>query len=319
MNELSVQVTQELGKIDFNYEEIKANLAEKMSLYKDAVFTEDSKQIAKGEVAALRKIRAAIDDKRKSVKSECLKPYQDFEAKAKELMGLIESPIQLIDSQIKDLEAKEKEKKRIAICVYYEDVIGDMRAYLPIEKIFNAKWLNAGTSMKSIKAEITQIVSDAKESIESIKAMDSEAVPGAIDIYSQTLSISKAIGYINDYERQRAEILARELKKQKAEEERRAREQEQRIRDEERKRIAEEERIRQEERERVEKAVYQKLAEPAPIIEEPFEQEDINTDLSFVQPSTIKATYTVVATPEELEEIETIFNSIGIYFSREDA
>lgn len=63
MNELQVIVNQNVGKIEFNYEEIKAELQARMDLYKDAVFTEDSKDIAKKEVAALRKMKQAIDQK----------------------------------------------------------------------------------------------------------------------------------------------------------------------------------------------------------------------------------------------------------------
>lgn len=324
MNELNVRVTQEVGTIEFNYEEIKSNLTETMALYKDAVFEDDSMKIAKAEMATLRKIKAAIDEKRKTVKKECLKPYEDFEKKANELMGLVDKPILLIDTQVKNYVEKEKQKKKAEIQNIYNELIGDMAEYLPLEKIYNPKWENATTKPKAIREEIEQAVSNTKAAIDSLKTMGSEAVPEAINIYKQTLNLASAIDYINKYERQRAEILARELEKQKAEEERKAREREWRIREEERKRVAEEDRIRQEEREKIEKANVQKIAEPdpIPIIEEPFEQEepeDINIDLPFVQPSTIRAIYTVVATPGELEEVETIFNSVGIYFSREDA
>lgn len=93
MNELQVIVNQEIGHINFNYEEIREELRKRMDLYKDAVFTEDSKNIAKGEVAALRKMKAAIDQKRKDVKNQFMVPYNDFEREAKELMALIDEPI----------------------------------------------------------------------------------------------------------------------------------------------------------------------------------------------------------------------------------
>ena len=50
MAELTVQVKQKVGNIQFNYEEIKETLAAQMDLYKDAQFSEDTKKDAKKEV-----------------------------------------------------------------------------------------------------------------------------------------------------------------------------------------------------------------------------------------------------------------------------
>ena len=50
-----------------------------------------------------------------------------------------------------------------------------------------------------------------------------------------------------------------------------------------------------------------------------FFAKDPDDDLPFEQPSTITAFYKVIATPEELEQVEMAFNSIGIFFERRDA
>ena len=74
----------------------------------------------------------------------------------------------------------------------------------------------------------------------------------------------------------------------------------------EREAICREEHIRKEEQEKAEEFI------PVPV-------PDINDDnLPFEQPTTITAYYRIVATPEELEAVETAFNSIGIYFERRD-
>lgn len=325
MNELIVEVKQELGTIQFNYEEIKTNLTETMDLYKDAHFEDESMKVAKAEVSTLRKIKGAIDEKRKTVKKECLKPYEEFEAKANELMSLIEEPIQLIDGQVKDYVKRQKQKKKEDIQGLYDELIGDMKEYLTLDKIYDTKWENATTKLTAVKEELEKIISDTRVAIDSLTAMNSEAAPEAMKIYTQSLNLASAIDHINKYEQQRAEIIARELERRKAEEERKAREQEQRIRDEERQRVAEEERIRQEERERIEKANTASVAFSEPEMEitpeEPFVQENVQEDIDdsipFVQPSTVRVTYTVVATPEELEEVEMALNSIGIYFKKE--
>ena len=48
-----------------------------------AIFTEDSKDIAKVEIASLRKLKKDIEDARKSAKKEWNKPFDLFEANMK--------------------------------------------------------------------------------------------------------------------------------------------------------------------------------------------------------------------------------------------
>lgn len=147
-NEISVVVKQETGAINFNYEEIKENLTESMKVYKGMTFEEDSKVFAKKEVAMLRKMKKAIDEKRIAVKKECLKPYEDFETKAKELITLIDEPIKIINNQVSAYEEKRIQEKKAKIQVIYSDSIGDMEEYIPLQKIYDTKWENSSTSIK---------------------------------------------------------------------------------------------------------------------------------------------------------------------------
>ena len=87
--------------IDFNFEELKGQLAESLALYTGLVVTEDGIKGAKEDRAKLNKLREALENKRKEVKRECMAPYTDFEAKVKELVGLIDQPIAAIDAQLK--------------------------------------------------------------------------------------------------------------------------------------------------------------------------------------------------------------------------
>ncbi|MCI5996128.1 MAG: DUF1351 domain-containing protein [Blautia sp.] len=342
MAELQVMVSQEVGQIHFNYEEIKASLETQMSAYEGAVFTEESKNVAKAEVAALRKMKQAINTKCKEVKAQCMVPYQDFEKKAKELMELIDKPIALIDGQVKAFEEKRREEKKENIKkVYLEVVMDDIREYMPMEKIYDCKWENASRSMKSIREEICSIANSTRMAVQTISSMTSESVPRALEIYKQTMDLAKAIAHVNNYEAQRAEILRKEEERRRQEEERKRQEELERARAEERRRVAEEERIREEARRQAEtelrtkKEREEQRASDDPEDTEknisfdtkqsqeedtPFETggDPVSTedDLPFLQPSTIRVTYTVIATPEELEQVEMLFNSIGICFER---
>ena len=68
MNEISVIVEQTQGLVTANFEEVKRQLYVQMDEYRGLVYTDESVKTAKDDVATLRKVRKAIEDKRKEVK-----------------------------------------------------------------------------------------------------------------------------------------------------------------------------------------------------------------------------------------------------------
>ena len=312
MNELQLIVNQKPGIIESNFEEIRKALADEMALRKKEVFTEDQKPLARSEVASLRKLKTVIDDKRKEVNKQCMAPYEEFDAKASELKSLIDEPIDLINKQIEEMEEKRKIERREKIQSLYDSLIGDMAEYIPLNKIYNVKWENVSVTVTTIKKELTEIINSTRIAVTTLNSMTSDAVPEAIKRYKSNLDLAGAISYINQYEAQKAEIMRREEEKRRQEEEQRRQQEEERIRRQERERIAEEERIQREEREKAEKEVVQEVSQG-------FFAKEADDDLPFEQPSTVTAFYKVIATPEELEQVEMAFNSIGIFFERRDA
>lgn len=321
MGEITLQVKQNPGVINVNFDDLEKALDAKLAEYKGAVFTLETKDIAKKELASLRKQKTELDDSRKSIKKEWMKPYDDFEKRAKQLLAKFDEPINLIDKQVKDFDEKRKEEKRKDIQATYAELIGDMAEYLPLNRIYDAKWENASTSMKSIKESISALVESTAAAVRVISAMESDVADKALKLYKDTLDMSKAITYINDYERQKAEIMRKEEARRKGEEERKKQEEIERAKAAEREAIEREERIRREEREKAEAAAREKIAaetKAAAPAQAPFTEPD-GEELPFEQPTTVTAFYRVVATPAELENVEIAFNSIGIYFERKDA
>lgn len=166
MNELTLNVKQNPGVIELNFDEIEKALDAKLAEYKGAVFTEESKSIAKSEVANLRKLKKDFEDARKGVKKEWMKPYEDFEAKMKNLTEKIDEPICLIDSQLKDFERKRREERREKIKEIYQEIIGDMEEYCDLGRIYDTKWENATTTMRSIRESIATAVESARIAVQ---------------------------------------------------------------------------------------------------------------------------------------------------------
>lgn len=333
MGELQVNVKNELGKIEFNFEELKDRLTQMMDLYKDAYFTENSYKDAKNERAGLNNIKKALSDRRIQVKKEYMKPYDDFESKVKELTALIDKPIELIDSQVKAFEEKKKAEKREKIQALYGELIGELEEYLPLSKIFNSKWENISTSMKSVQEEMETVISSTGMAVSTIKGMNSEVTDKALEQFKADLSLANAISYINKHEQLKAEILAREEQKRKEEEERKRLEEIERVKAEERRRVAEEEkaererlaeieRVREEERLATEKRLMGvKEPEPAEVVNAELVADDLEAPFNieeFIEIDNTKAVFTVTGTYEELGQIEMYMNSIGVEFNRRD-
>lgn len=313
MNELTLNVKQNPGVIELNFDEIEKALDAKLAEYKGAVFTEESKNIAKAEVANLRNLKKDFEDARKGVKKEWMKPYEDFEAKMKRLTEKIDEPICLIDSQLKDFERKRREERREKIKETYQEIIGDMEEYCDLGRIYDTKWENATTTMKSIRESITTAVESARTAVSTISGMQSDAVGKALEIYKDSQDVAKAIAYINNYEQQKAEIMRREEERRRQEEERRRKAEEERIRESERAAVEREKKIREQAVKEAEAAQQEKAAAS-------FEAEKTGGDeiMPFVQPDTRTVMYRIVATEEDLQAIDMALDSIGVYYERRD-
>ncbi len=147
-------------------------------------------------------------------------PWDAFESRVKGLIALYDRPINLIDGQVKDFEAKRiAEKKQLIEQIYLETAI-DLKEYIPLEKIYNPKWENATTRGKAIREEMQSLAASTRQALEAIRGMHSEAEEAALRIYKGNLSLADAIAHINGYERQKQEILDRENKDKRIEEER---------------------------------------------------------------------------------------------------
>lgn len=240
MSEITAVITQETGKISCNFEQVEKAIKDTLAEYKGAVFTEDSKTYAKKHVASLRKQKKDFQDNLRSEKKRYMEPWEKFETQAKELISLYDEPIDLINGQVQAFEEKRvAEKKKLIHKIYKELVPASVGDYIPLERIYNPKWENATFKEKDIRSDITGMAERVQKDIATVTGMGSEAEEKALGVYRANLDITEAIACINEYERQKQEILARE-------QERARREEEERIRREEQEKLLAEQRAREE-------------------------------------------------------------------------
>ena len=176
--------------IDFNFEEIKQELSNKVSEYTNLVYTDDQVKDAKKDVAELRKFQKALSEQRISIKKEYLKPFEEFEGKVKELESIVGEPIQLIDKQIKEYAEAAKQEKYNQIVVIYEKT--NHPDWLTLGMIFDEKWLNTSINFKSITTTIESIVARVNTDLVTLRSLPEFGFE-ATEEYKSSLDINKAI------------------------------------------------------------------------------------------------------------------------------
>ena len=253
MENIQAVISQQAGKITCNFEQVEAALNERMHEFDGAIFTEESKSIAKKIVAGLRAEQKGFADNLKEEKKKYMAPWDSFEARAKLLIAKYDEPVNYINGQVKEMEEKRVAEKRKQISqIYLESIDGtNIDNYITLERIYNPKWENATYKEKDIRKDIVSAAVAVSQAVTTIQMMNSEAQDKAIEVYKKNLDLAEAIAYINRYEQQKRDIIAREEEKRRAEEEAR-------IRREEREKLEAEQRARaavEEERRKAEEAL----------------------------------------------------------------
>lgn len=182
----------ETPAIEFNYEELKSDVAEIMKGYENLVYTNESIGEAKADRARLRKVIDVIDSRRKEIKNEIMRPYTEFEARLNEIKALINKPIALIDNQVKEYEELQRQYKRENIEEYWEEQC-DIPDGLTLDKIFNPKWLNVTYSPKQIEEDISNAINRFNADMGVLERVASDFSFEGKEKYLQTLDLGQAL------------------------------------------------------------------------------------------------------------------------------
>lgn len=261
------------------------------------VFTAESQPEAKRTVASLRKLKKAMNDRRIEIKKTFMAPYTNFEAQVKELDKLIDEPIDFISGQIEEFERRRVEAKKAMICEIYTGIMaehGTVMEYLPLDRIYDSRWENSTTTQKAITEAITAHVEHVEKDLDTIRAMESEFEDKGLAKYRATLELSDAITAMNQYQKQKEEILRRQA------------EGEQRKAEEEARRAAEEE-------QRKAALVHEEPVVPEVVPDVALEEEK-EVRSAPAPAGTVR--YEVIADPFQIAQLESAMREYGIEFRR---
>lgn len=201
--ELKIYNPQEGGflqSIEWNFEELKAEIEEIVREYETAVYTDDAIKQMKTDRAKLNKFVNAISGERTRIRKLLLKPDERFGQEVKELTGIVQRAIDNIDGQVKDYERRQREEKTAKVRDFYDANIHDIEAYLPFERVMKPEYANASTTMKSIKEEILALIQRVDEGLAILNEVDSPYAGDMKKVFLETYDIGAAMAKRNQLE-----------------------------------------------------------------------------------------------------------------------
>lgn len=215
-----LQITKfELGTIETNLTELETVVDEALEKYRNLVFTEDQIGEAKKTRSDLNRLKDAVNDWRIAKEKEFNEPFAAVKQKANKIVSSIKEVNGEIDKQIKTFEEAQREEKRAAITEWWAK---NGKRTVPIEKVWDDRYLNKTCSEKQWQADLTTKRERITAELAQITQMgEPEKVDFLITNYMQTLDVSAALEAWNRNEeakrlaeeekaRMEAERLARE-------------------------------------------------------------------------------------------------------------
>lgn len=132
--------------------------------------TEENKQEVKKNVQMLRAMKTEFENKRKEIKKEINKPYEEFEDYYnKKIKGLLDNSINTLDIKVKDIETTQINEKRDEL----QEFLDQYREFYHIENILTSIdqvpiKINLTNSLKSLKEAIIKFCEKISNDLECI-------------------------------------------------------------------------------------------------------------------------------------------------------
>lgn len=212
-NEIEARITG-VAKVEDNIIEAKEFALQLKEYYSKLIFTDDQLAMAKDERASINKVVKKIADYRKNIVAEFKKPIDTFEKTAKETECILKETADFVDMQVKKFENEEKEEKRNQIINLYSKLVEELKDIVPINKIFDDRWLNKTVKIATIETEIKEKLDSIRTGLNAIEELNSEFELELKNSYLQDFDLSKVIVKNNQLKEQKERLSKVEEKKE---------------------------------------------------------------------------------------------------------
>lgn len=155
---------------------------------------EDAVKQAKRDRSYLNGIAREIDERRRAVKREYMRPYDEFESQANAVTAKVKAASANIKVQLDEAEGMRKSRAYAALEEYYEDLAGLLAPVVPYERIHEDRWLNKTFGEARARQAIDERVSRVATDWETLKAQaDMPRYEVAERVFFETLDLGAAL------------------------------------------------------------------------------------------------------------------------------
>lgn len=299
-NKLIIRFNPHPGTVDENIQQVHAQVTQWLASFpKDlSDCTESDIASMKSNCASLRSGKKTIEEERKRIKKEYLKPLDEFEAKVKPITVEIDNAIDMYKSKLDEYEVIRCDTKRKEITEWWNAHRNPMMKP-DISLVWDDRYLNKtgiGESwQKDLQSKIEKI--DADLSVIGSMNSNMDQLNFVSARYSEHLDLSRAISEWNEH----VEALRKtEELRLKAEAERQARE-----------------KARLEAQEREKQKVEEVTVEPVNVAQEP---ENVANQPEYAEPEPETGTYWAEfridgATLDQMKSLTAFIQSNGLHMT----
>ncbi|ORN38704.1 hypothetical protein FAM23282_01729 [Lentilactobacillus parabuchneri] len=173
-----------------NFDQLKTAVEAYANKYQGMAVTASTEKEAKSSRAELRKLKQALDDKRKEIRKKYAEPYQRFAAQIKDLEMTLDSSINPIDAGLKELEEQQRQLRLKHVNALIAEMAPNYHVE-PGEVEIDPTWLNKTTTKKKVTEGIADVMGYIKKQHDDLKTGIS-----TITKYAQAYQIDPA-GWID--------------------------------------------------------------------------------------------------------------------------
>jgi hypothetical protein len=196
---LELQTTFTVGVVRVaNLEVLKKELEKELEHFRQLPITRDNISELRNARARLNKASEAFNKRRLELQRSYNEPFLVFKQEVDGIMNQIQNVLIPLDNEIKAFEDKDKFDKKEKIVKYYTDKY--RFPIVPLDKIFDEKWLNYGVSMERIQTEIIEKITQIETSLTLMDRMGETRPDFAKELkteYLLSLDFNVALAEVN--------------------------------------------------------------------------------------------------------------------------
>lgn len=191
----NAMIEYKVGEIRFDgYKILKERATKFANNLKETVVTEESIKESKKVLAEVNKDIKKLDDKRLFIKKQLLEPYNNFEIKVKEIVNIVKEADNIVRSQVRELEEKERENKRNILKELFDNKLKhyDFKELILFDNFFEQRMANKTTSVDKVEEEMSNWLEQRKMDMSVIENLDYDKTL-LIKEYIKSFNLSQAI------------------------------------------------------------------------------------------------------------------------------